>query len=608
MRSAAAALLLALGMAACAPDALLSPDGAGPRADMAPQITLTPDSAVVGDTGVVLTIRGSGFNEYSYVWIEPWLPQTTTFVDDSTLTVSIGGQLYQAGTYAVSVLGEMMYMSDPASFVVANPPPVITGMTPDWCEIGGDCGTVTLEGRNFMYGMRVQWNGRDVNVSWQSDTRVTFNLDPYQLQWPDLVQITALNPDPTTGPSASAIFQVGTHYMLHTSGARVGSAAFELEIYGENFNPGDSVYWNGSPRQTTVYNARRISAWIPASDVAAPGTGVVTVRSLGDNGGQPFRVGTVAVRPLPYASVTSLLTLELPVRDVVYSPVTERLYATVYDGINASQLAVIDPSTGAVDGYIWVGDSPRYLALTDDGRYLWVGVDGENRVRRVNLQWGYIDMDVALDWGVVAEDLAAVPGRPDRVAVARKSTCCSPWHAGVAVYNGWGGAIGSATAAGPGSNVIEFGMRGATLHGMDTETNANRFRTMRVDDAGVALTYTGWDVGNRWYDMVFAGGRLYTGEGRVIDTGYNDWAGYFQTIDAAVRPDVRTGRAFFLTDHDIRVSDINTFGVLNTLSTPTMQFEYPATQRRHLVRWGTDGLAWHDADQVFILRSPIVAP
>lgn len=608
--SVAAALLLAAGAAACAPDALLLPGDARLDGSVGEPITVTPDSVVLGDTGVVLTVRGSGFSETTMVWLDPWLSVTTTFVDDSTLTARIESPLFYAGTYQVAAYNEWWEPSQPATFVVGNPVPVITRMTPDWCETGGDCGTVTLDGRNFTYDTRVLWNGSDINVTYVSDTRLTFTLDPYSLQYPDLVQITALNPEPTAGASAPATFQVGTRYMLHTAGARVGSAAFELEIYGESFSPGDSVYWNGSPRATTVHNARRISAWIPASDVAAPGEGVITVRSGSVNMGQPFRVGTVTVRPTPSATVTSASSMYLSVRDVVYSPVTERLYATVYDGYDAGQVAVIDPAAGMVETFIWVGDSPRYLALTDDGRHLWVGVDGENRVRRLNLYYNYPDMEVALDSGVVAEDLAAVPGKPHQVAVARKTTCCSPRHAGVAVYDGWTGQpLSSATSAGIGSNVIEFGMRGGTLYGMDNETTDNRLRTLTVDNDGVTVASNGWDVGLDAYpDMVFAGGRLYTNQGPVIDTGYNDWAGYFSNTAGAVRPDLQTGRAFFLGDHFIQVMDINTFTVLGSLSISWPAFEHPANQRRHLVRWGTDGLAWHDADQLFLVRSPLVGP
>lgn len=53
----------------------------------------------------------------------------------------------------------------------------------------------------------------------------------------------------------------------------------------------------------------------------------------------------------------------------------------MYDGPDAGSVAVINPEHGYVEPFIWIGDGPRYLALSEDGRYLWVGVDGENRVR-----------------------------------------------------------------------------------------------------------------------------------------------------------------------------------------------------------------------------------
>lgn len=605
--SAAAALLLALGTAACAPDALLSPGGAQPRLSAGPLASVTPDSAVVGDTGVVLTIRGSGFNDSSQVWVDAHPIVTTTFVDDSTLTAKLEGELWYAGNYQVYVITDWWW-SDPFPFVVGNPAPVITRMTPDWCETGGPCGRVTIEGRNFLDGARVLWNGGDINFTRWSDTRITFDVYPSYLDWEDVAEVTVLNPEPGGGASAPATFRVGPPLTLHTHGARAGTSGLQLVVYGEGFGQGAVVYWNGSPRQTYV-SSKRLSAWIPPADLTVPGEGVVTLSTY--SGAEPFRVGTVAVRPQPSATVTSQLTLDLPVRDLAYSRLTDRLYGTVYDGPNAGSVAVIDPANGSVEGYIWVGDSPRYLALSDDGAYLWVGVDGENKVVAVRLEYWYTEFEALLDPGTVAEDLAVVPGAPHRVAVSRKNTCCSPRHEGVAVYDAyrWGGPLPTATPGHIGSNVIEFGAKRSILYGLDNETTDNRWRTMRVDDDGVTITATGWDLGLTAYsDMVYAGGRLYTNKGPVIDTGWNDWAGFFNGMEGAVRPDLETGRAFFLGDNAIRVADINNFQLLATLPVPAMQFEHPAIQRRHLVRWGADGLAWHDADQVFLLRSPMVAP
>jgi hypothetical protein len=604
----ALALLFAAGAAACTSDALLSPGGARPHAELAPLLSVTPDSAVVGDTGVVLTIRGSGFDEYSSVSTDPWLPVTTTLVDDSTLTARIEEPLWQANTHEVTVFDEYWQPTAPLYFVVGNPAPVITRMTPDGCEIDGACPTVTLYGHNFLPGAQVTWDGNPVNVTSQSDSLITFQLDSYYLSWENVVEVRAVNPGPGGGPSAPVTFQVGSPIIMHTAGATAGSAGFELEIYGESLGSDVVVRWNGVPRTTVRHNARRVSAYITAADVATPGEALVTVTTHTRMNGAPWRVGTVTVRPPAPAAVTWDATLQLPVRDLAYSAVTERLYGTVYDGPMAGYLAVIHPEWGTVENYLWMGEGARYLAISNDGKYLWVGVDGENLVRRVNLEWGgYPDFLVQLDSGVVAEDLAAVPNHPQRVAVSRRYTSGSPAHAGVAIYQ-YGWALSSVTAAGVGSNVIEFGATGATLYGLDAETSAHRYRTMQVNDDGVAVTSNWWSGISTQADIVFAGGRLYSSAGPVMDTGYQDWAGFFNNLEGAVRPDLATGRVFFLDDDAIRVADINTFAQVGTLPVPTLAFEPAATQRRHLVRWGADGLAFHDADEVFLLRTPIAGP
>lgn len=66
---------------------------------------------------------------------------------------------------------------------------------------------------------------------------------------------------------------------LLPSCAPVGGQAFTLEVSG-NFPPGSIVKWNGSALPTTVFNGSigtQLDAEVPASDIAAAGTAVVTV-------------------------------------------------------------------------------------------------------------------------------------------------------------------------------------------------------------------------------------------------------------------------------------------------------------------------------------------
>lgn len=601
-------LMAAAVAGACARDLPLSPEEARLNESAVTAIaSVTPDSVVVGDTGVVLTIRGHGFDSTSGVWLEPYyLPTTVLSVSDSVLVAKIEQPLDWPMEHEVRVYTGAE-VTGPATFVVGNPAPVLTGMSPGWAELGEALGEVAVEGSGFLPGATVLWNGVPRYTTYVSETRVAFYPDWYDLQSIDQAAVTVANPEPGGGPSNALTFQVGMRLFVHTEGATAGSDGFELEVHGTGFGPGATVYWNGSPRSTWVSNEKRMSAWIPASDVAQPGVAEVTVTAPGLPGGYtPWRAGTVTIRAAGSATVQQQHTLSLPVRDLAYVAASDRIYATVYDGALAGHLAVIDPHTGTVVDQHWIGQEPRYLALADDGYSLWVGLDGESAVVRFDTRYGYASHRVQLDSGIVAEDLAAVPGRPDRVAVARKNLCCSPRHEGIAVYE-YGQPLPNATAAGVGSNVIEFGATRAVLYGMDNETSANRIPRMEVDDAGVTVAYAGWTVGLTGYpDMVYAAGRLYTTGGPAIDTGYNDWAGFFNA-SGAVRPDVETGRVYFLATTRITVADLNTFDVLATLPVPPLAFEPASETRRHLVRWGADGLAWHDADEVFILRSPVVA-
>src|SRR5207249_2296399 len=60
-----------------------------------------------------------------------------------------------------------------------------------------------------------------------------------------------------------------------------GTPGFVLTVNGSNFVAGSEVLWNGSARTTTFAGSVRLTASIPASDIAAPGTASVTVSNPG---------------------------------------------------------------------------------------------------------------------------------------------------------------------------------------------------------------------------------------------------------------------------------------------------------------------------------------
>ena len=66
---------------------------------------------------------------------------------------------------------------------------------------------------------------------------------------------------------------------LTPSSATAGGPAFTLTADGTSFVSGATVLWNGAPRTTTFVSATRVTASIPASDIAAAGSVPVTVRN-----------------------------------------------------------------------------------------------------------------------------------------------------------------------------------------------------------------------------------------------------------------------------------------------------------------------------------------
>jgi hypothetical protein len=67
--------------------------------------------------------------------------------------------------------------------------------------------------------------------------------------------------------------------------AAPGGAGFTLTVNGSSFVSGSVVYWNGGTRSTHFVNGGRLTANIPATDIANAGTAAVDVVNPGPGGG-----------------------------------------------------------------------------------------------------------------------------------------------------------------------------------------------------------------------------------------------------------------------------------------------------------------------------------
>lgn len=85
-----------------------------------------------------------------------------------------------------------------------------------------------------------------------------------------------------------------------------------------------------------------------------------------------------------HQSTAAVVEVSLATNDIVYDPFSKRIYATVPSsaGARANSVTPIDPATGALGTSVPVGSEPNKLAVTDNGQYLYFGLDSASSVRR----------------------------------------------------------------------------------------------------------------------------------------------------------------------------------------------------------------------------------
>jgi DNA-binding beta-propeller fold protein YncE len=75
--------------------------------------------------------------------------------------------------------------------------------------------------------------------------------------------------------------------------------------------------------------------------------------------------------------------INLATNNLNSDPVSKRIYASVPGA--PGNIAPIDPTTGTTGTAIPVGNGPTKLAGSDNGQFLYIGLDGEAAVQRVTL-------------------------------------------------------------------------------------------------------------------------------------------------------------------------------------------------------------------------------
>ena len=270
---------------------------------------ISPNSAIAGGPAFTLSVSGSGFVQGSIV---QWngSPRPTMVGSGASLSASIpASDIANAGSVSVTVFnpGPGGGSSNSLPFTVAptNPTPVISGISPNSAIAGGPAFTLSVSGSGFVQGSMVQWNGSNRPTMFASGASLSASIPASDIASAGSVSVTVFNPGPGGGSSNSLPFTIVAPNpapsigSLEPSSIGAGSGGFTLTVNGSNFISGSVVRWNGADRSTSFGSSNRLTASIPASDIAAGGSAVVTVVNPGPGGGSSNEAVFTINNPAP---------------------------------------------------------------------------------------------------------------------------------------------------------------------------------------------------------------------------------------------------------------------------------------------------------------------
>jgi hypothetical protein len=325
--------------------------------------------------------------------------------------------------------------------------------------------------------------------------------------------------------------------------------------------------------------------------------------------------------PTPVYIPTVIKQVNLPANDLVIDAATQTLYASVPStagGAVGNTITSVDPRTGVIGASTFIGSEPGKLAISDNGQVLYVNLEGAKAVRRFDTA----TRTPGLQFTVGADkpaDMEVMPGSPQTLAVSRG--LANFGTGSVAIFDNGvqrpNVSSGGAYAILP----IEFGASPSVLYGYDSYSSGFELVKFEVNASGVTPVSLTRNLISGYNDgFEFAGGRLYSGVGSIVDPETKTLIGKFNGGGVELVVDQALGRAFFLSSNFggsgssvvLSAYDINTFLPLGSVTLPNV----PGTPVG-LVRWGTNGLAFTTLtsnfgsssvpSQIYLVRSALVS-
>jgi hypothetical protein len=603
----------AAGSASSAPAAF----AVGAAANPAPTLnSIDPANATAGDPALTLTVSGAGFTSASTV---DWngAPLATTFVNATTMTALVPASDL-AGPSAGAIENVTVVTpapgggtSAPYPFLLVHAPspvPVIASLSPTSAQVGSAPLTVTVSGSNFVPSSVVSFGP----TTYVNANTLTASLTANMLSIAQTLSVTVTNPAPGGGisnvvsfPIVSAPSPVPTLASISPATVTAGDQAVTLELSGTNFTAYSTVSFAGQYISSTYNSPTSLTLALPSGYLGYAGSYPITVTNPAPGGGTTAALSLVVTQP---AGITQL---PLTANQMVWDPNSALLYlSTPSTAANGNSVEALDPTTGHLGAVGYAGSEPNLLAVSANGAYIYVGLDGSGSVARLTLPNLQPNLSVSLGAGAyvgtyTARDLQASPAADSTWAVSRGIV--GDEEGGLLIYDddrarpdrlcGFNeiGCTGGGEAELFDS--IQWNAAGSAMYMGNTEDSGSDFYVSAVTASGIQppTDYSG-DLGGFvpaiHYDATT--GYVYVDNGRILNPADGSLVGTF-AASGSVLPDGAAGLAYVLSRSSgpggetavIQSFNIHTFTPVNTLTVPGV---YGDPVR--LVRWGTAGLAF----------------
>ena len=305
---------------------------------------------------------------------------------------------------------------------------------------------------------------------------------------------------------------------------------------------------------------------------------------------------------LPTNGSSGLVSLTLPVKDLEHDPMRPVLYASLGSsaGVAANSVVTIDAVNKMIGPTVVVGSNPGRLAVSADGQFLYVALDGSGVVEKRSLPSLSLLGSFAVPQNQTVVRMCVCPTNSDMVAIRRSPAGMTSLHVGGVERPKELGA----------QDLFAFVDNTGQLFGCDGAHSNVKLYELNTDTNGLSLMTGQPGKQSSATDLQSSGGLLFFNGGLVINPATTRGVDRMPVpYNSLVAPDASCGRVFYITpipplnvQWSLRAFDIGQGIEVGSVSLP---FLTSAPQK--LLRWGVDGLALFNANsQVVILSGQLI--